>query len=425
MRKNWIFACGIFLAAGWYGFKSYNLPFLQKEEIVAQVPEEEIPVEEKVLFGINVNELEIIEGVVEKNQTLSTILGPFNVPYQIIDEIARKSKDIFDVKHIAFNKKYTVLTPKDSVHPQFFIYEPNHIDYVVFNLNEADVYKESKPVELRKREIGGTITRSLYVDMVEQGIGPDLIDQFADLYGWTVDFQRLQKGDKYKVVYTEKLVGGNVVGIEGIQSAFFEHLGEPSHAIPFEQNGQVNFFDQDGNSFKKEFLRDPLKFTRISSRYNLNRFHPVQKRYKPHLGTDYAAPHGTEIRAVGDGTVVAAGYTGGNGNYVKIKHNGTYSTQYLHMSKIGKGITRGARVRQGQVIGFVGSTGLATGPHLCFRFWKHGKQVDWLKEEIPPTEPIAPENRMAFDNLKIEKLGQLAQIPYDNTSENQELLTSR
>jgi murein DD-endopeptidase MepM/ murein hydrolase activator NlpD len=261
--------------------------------------------------------------------------------------------------------------------------------------------------------------------MVEQGIGPDLIDQFADLYGWTVDFQRLQKGDKYKVVFNEKWVDGQVIGVEEIQTAFFEHLGEPYHAIPFEQNGQVSFFDQEGNSLKKAFLRDPLKFTRISSRYNLNRFHPVQKRYKAHLGTDYAAPRGTEIRSVGDGTVVAAGYSRGNGNYVKIKHNGTYSTQYLHMSKIGAGVKTGSRIKQGQVIGFVGSTGLATGPHLCFRFWKHGKQVDWLKEKIPPSEPIAPENLMAFDRVRMEKLEQLAQIPYLEAEKQPGLITSR
>ncbi|HLW19895.1 MAG TPA: peptidoglycan DD-metalloendopeptidase family protein [Cyclobacteriaceae bacterium] len=425
MKKNWIAAGLFFLAAGGIGYYAFNSSITPPTEITYHEPEEEIPVEEKMLFGINVNDLEIIEGVVEKNQTLSTILGPFNVPYQIIDEIARKSKEIFDVKHIAFNKKYTVLTPKDSSQAQFFIYEPNQEEYVVFKLDDADVYKEAKPVEIRKREVGGTITSSLYVNMVQQGVGPDLIDQFADLYGWTVDFQRLQKGDKFKVVFNEKWVDGNVVGVEGIQTAYFEHLGEPYHAIPFEQNGEVNFFDQEGNSLKKAFLRDPLKFTRISSRYNLNRFHPVQKRYKAHLGTDYAAPTGTEIRSVGDGTVVEAGYSRGNGNYVKIKHNGTYSTQYLHMSKIGKGMSKGSRVRQGQVIGYVGSTGLATGPHLCFRFWKHGKQVDWLKEKIPPSEPILAENRMAFDRVKMEKLDQLANIPYVDSKEQQELLTSR
>jgi murein DD-endopeptidase MepM/ murein hydrolase activator NlpD len=277
-------------------------------------------------------------------------------------------------------------------------------------LDDVKVYKEEKPVELKKIEIGGTISSNLYVNMVEIGISPDMVDQFADLYGWAVDFQRLQKGDKFKIVYQQKLVDDQVIGNGNIELAFFEHNGEAYPAIPFEQNGEVNFFDHEGNSFKKAFLRDPLKFTRISSRYNLKRFHPVQKRYKAHLGTDYAAPTGTEIRSVGDGTVVEARYTSANGNYVKIKHNGTYTTQYLHMSKIASGTKPGSRIKQGEVIGYVGSTGLATGPHLCFRFWKNGKQEDWLKEKIPPSNPISKENRMAFDQVKMEKLGQLASI---------------
>ena len=260
--------------------------------------------------------------------------------------------------------------------------------------------------------MGGVIEQdqSLYMVMDKQEVSIQIINKFADLFGWSVDFQSLQKGDAYKVVYQEKVVEGQVVGVSGIQLAYFEHKGKPYHAIPFEQNGELIFFDQDGNSLKKAFLRDPLEYTRISSRYNLKRFHPVQKRYKPHLGTDYAARTGTEIRTVGDGIVVEARYTSANGNYVKIKHNGTYTTQYLHMSKIGKGIKPGVRVQQGQVIGYVGSTGLATGPHLCFRFWKNGKQEDWLKEEIPPTEPISEANRVAFESKKLESLRLLAEI---------------
>ncbi|MFC4874106.1 M23 family metallopeptidase [Negadavirga shengliensis] len=421
MKKNWIYVSLLLLAGaavGMYRLNATDHPEIEEELIVEELPL--IP-EETLLYGINVDGLDIIEGVVKRNQTLSTILAPFNVPYQIIDEIARKSKDIFDVKKIAFNKKYTVLTPKDSSQAQFFIYEPNPTEFVVFKLDEREIYMENKPIEFRKKEIGGTISSSLYVNMTQLGLTPDLIDQFADLYGWTVDFQRLQKGDKFKVVFNEKLVDDQVVGVDEIEVAYFEHMGVPYHAIPFEQNGQVSYFDQEGNSLKKAFLRDPLKFSRISSRYSLSRFHPVQKRYKPHLGTDYAAPSGTEIRSVGDGTVVEAGYSGGNGNYVKIKHNATYTTQYLHMSKFGKGIKKGTRVKQGQVIGYVGSTGLATGPHLCFRFWKHGKQVDWLKEKIPPSEPIAKENKMAYENILAEKLSQLAAIPY---SDPMELLTS-
>lgn len=413
MTKRWISASVLIftLSAGLYWLGNKNEIQADTEDLEAPTVEEEIE-EETLLYGINIDELDVIEGVVGKNQTLSTILAPFNVPYQIIDEIAKKSKDIFDVRKIAFNKKFVVLTPKDSSQAQFFIYEANPIEYVVFKLDEPEIYKEEKQVEIRKVEIGGYISKSLYQDMVDLGGSIELINKFADLYGWNVDFQRIPAGDKFKVIYREKVIDGNTVGFDGLEAALYEHHGQEYHAIPFEQNGEVTFFDQEGNSFKKEFLRDPVEYTRISSRYNLNRFHPVQKRYKPHLGTDYAARTGTEIRTIGDGTVVEARFTSANGNYVKIKHNGTYSTQYLHMSKIASGIKPGTRVKQGEVIGYVGSTGLATGPHLCFRFWKNGKQVDWLKEEIPPSDPISSENRLAFERVKSDYLNQIASVSY-------------
>lgn len=414
MRKIWTSAIAIIIVLGIaYLSKDIELPFLSNSENEEVVGTEE---KEVFLYGINVTGLNIVEGTVSKNQTLGTILAPFNVPYQIIDQLARKSKEVFDVRGISPNKKFTIVTANDSTQAQFFIYEPNPAEYVVFNIDSVDIYKAQKPTTTRKREVGGIIQTSLYVDMVKQEVTPDMIDQFADLYGWSVDFQRLQKGDKFKVVYEEKLIDGAVVGVSNIQLAFFEHMGVPYHAIPFEQNGEVTFFDQEGKSLKKAFLRDPLKYTRISSRYNLNRFHPVQKRYKAHLGTDYAAPSGTEIRSVGEGTVLEARYTSANGNYVKIKHNGTYTTQYLHMSKIGSGIRPGTRVRQGQVIGYVGSTGLATGPHLCFRFWKNGKQEDWLREKIPPSEPIAASLRMAFESKKADALKLLASISMEPES---------
>ncbi|WP_291782339.1 peptidoglycan DD-metalloendopeptidase family protein [Cecembia sp.] len=412
MNKNWISVGALFfaLAGGFYLLGNNLDPSTEIEEEIVLEEEEEI--EENLLYGINIDELDVIEGVIGKNQTLSTILAPFNVPYQIIDEIAKKSIDIFDVRRIAFNKKFIVMTPKDSSQAQFFIYEPNPAEYVVINLEVAEIYKEEKPIEFRQVEVGGVINSNLSSDMTALGITYELIDQFVDLYGWNVDFRSLQKGDRFKVVYKEKIIDSKVVGVDDIEAAFFEHKGEAYHAIPFEQNGEINFFDQDGNSFKKAFLRDPVKFTRISSRYNLSRFHPVQKRYKPHLGTDYAAPTGTEIRTVGDGTVVEARFTSANGNYVKIKHNGTYTTQYLHMSKIASSIKPGTRVKQGQVIGYVGSTGLATGPHLCFRFWKDGRQVDWLKEKLPPADPILPENKLAFEQIRKLKMDQIAAIPF-------------
>lgn len=414
MKKEWIVAASVFVTLVAAAIFQYSV--VPKDSDSDSQPIEELVVEEVpkevYLYGINVTGLNIVEGTVSKNQTLASILAPFNVPYQIIDEIAKKSKAVFDVRGIATNKKFTVLTPSDSAQAQFFIYEPNPAEYVVFNLDSMNIYKAEKPVEYIQREVSGIIESNLSSDMTKQNVGYDIVDQFADLYGWSVDFGALQKGDKFKVVFEEKMIDGNVIGAGDIKLAYFEHKGEPFHAIPFEQNGEMNFFDQEGNSLKKAFLRDPVKYTRISSRYNLKRFHPVQKRYKAHLGTDYAASRGTEIRSVGDGVVTDAKYTSANGNYVKIKHNGTYTTQYLHMSKIASGMKPGQRVKQGQVIGYVGSTGLATGNHLCFRFWKNGKQEDWLREKIPPSEPILAANRAAFDSKKFESLQLLGNITY-------------
>ncbi|MDH4058998.1 MAG: peptidoglycan DD-metalloendopeptidase family protein, partial [Cyclobacteriaceae bacterium] len=228
---------------------------------------------------------------------------------------------------------------------------------------------------------------------------------------WQVDFQRLQEGDQFKLIYEEMQVEGNPVGIQQINGIYFSHFGNGYFAIPFDQGNGLDYFDEEGNSLRKALLKYPIEFTRISSRYSGRRFHPVQKRYKPHLGTDFAAPQGTPIRSVGDGVVLEATYKSNNGNYVKIRHNSTYATQYLHMSKIASGIKPGVRVRQGQWIGNVGSTGLATGPHVCYRFWKNGVQVDALRVELPPSEPIANSYKVQYDLKKEEVIKQLEAIP--------------
>lgn len=233
-------------------------------------------------------------------------------------------------------------------------------------------------------------------------ISNELTNGFVDIFAWQVDFGRLQKGDKFKLIYTEKQVEGKPIGIASIDAIYFEHFGSGYYAFPFDQEatGDVDYFDEKGNSLRKALLKYPIEFTRISSRFNPNRFHPVAKVFRAHNGTDFAAPTGTPIRAAGDGIVLEAQYKGGNGNYVKIRHNATYSTQYLHMSKIGAGIRPGTRVRQGQTIGFVGSTGLANGPHLCYRFWKNGVQVDALKVQLPAAEPVKDDQRNAFEAVK-------------------------
>jgi murein DD-endopeptidase MepM/ murein hydrolase activator NlpD len=246
--------------------------------------------------------------------------------------------------------------------------------------------------------------------MIDDGASPQLVDYVADIFGWQLDFTRLQKGDRYKIIYQKQLVEGEVAEVGPILAAEFIHEENPFYAVRFDQGKGPDYFDEKGHSLRKAFLKYPVKFTRISSRYSGKRFHPVLKRYRSHLGTDYAAPRGTPIRAVGDGIITEATYHRGNGNYVKIRHNANYSTQYLHMSRIGSGIKPGAKVSQGQTIGFVGSTGLANGPHLCYRFWKNGKQVDAMKVELPPSEPITEENKISYDSVMIDMIDQLHQI---------------
>jgi murein DD-endopeptidase MepM/ murein hydrolase activator NlpD len=247
--------------------------------------------------------------------------------------------------------------------------------------------------------------------LVENGGNAELANALGDLYAWQIDFFRIQKNDKFKVIYEELFVEDESVGIHKIISAEFEHFGEKFLAFNFHQ-GQDDYFDEKGESLRKAFLKAPLKYSRISSRYSLRRYHPVQKRYKAHLGTDYAAPRGTPVYAVGDGIVTEARYKKYNGNYVKIRHNSVYTTQYLHMQKIKSGIRPGKKVKQGDVIGYVGSTGLATGPHCCFRFWKNGQQVDPFRQKIPPSQPVAEENMKAFKRARRIQQRELDKLEY-------------
>ena len=240
----------------------------------------------------------------------------------------------------------------------------------------------------------------------------ELTNKFVDIFGWQVDFARLQKGDKFKLIYEELQVEGTPIGIKQINGIYFEHFNTPYYAFPFDQGDGIDYFDNEGKSLRKALLKYPIEFTRISSRYTLNRFHPVQKRWKAHLGTDFAAPVGTPIRSVGDGLVEEAQYKSNNGNYVKVRHNGTFTTQYLHMSRIAAGVKAGTRVKQGQTIGYVGSTGLATGPHLCYRFWKNGVQVDALKVDLPASQPVKKDYEAAFNKIKEELTNKLNSIPF-------------
>lgn len=364
-------------------------------------------------FGIDLEGLHVEKGKIRPNQFLAEILLPYGIDYGQITRLAEKSKEVYDIRKLNAGKNYTLICSSDSaLRAEFFIYESSPIDYVVYDLRDTiDIYKGERPIELEEREASGVITSSLYQTLIDQDLSPALAMEMADIYAWSIDFYRIQKGDRFRAIYTVKKVNGEAIGVDEIKAAIFDHMDSPYYAFLFEQGDKQDYFDEEGNSLRKAFLQAPLKFSRMTSGYTMRRFHPVQKRWKAHLGTDYAAPTGTPIMAVGDGVVTEARYSKFNGNYVKIKHNSTYTTQYLHMSKIGSGIRPGVSVRQGETIGYVGSTGLATGPHVCFRFWKHGKQVDHRREKIPPSEPIKDAYLEAFDaylrewKLRLENVG--------------------
>jgi murein DD-endopeptidase MepM/ murein hydrolase activator NlpD len=319
------------------------------------------------------------------------------------------SRGIFSLRSIKVGNTYNIYLNKDSLNtPKYFVYEEDMINYVVFEFGDSiKVTKgeKEKYVELKVAESG--IVNSLYETLDKKNLSVDLAIKLSDIYAWQIDFFRIQPSDSFKVYYENIYVDSQYVGTGKILAARFFHRGTEFNAFYFEDEKEAGYYDEEGNSLRKAFLKAPLKFSRISSRYSPRRLHPILGRVKAHLGTDYAAPIGTPIMSVGDGVVIAAGYTRGNGNYVKIKHNSVYTTQYLHMSRFAKGIRKGVYVKQGQVIGYVGKTGLATGPHVCFRFWKNGRQVDPFREKIPPSKGISEENRAKFDSLKIAYLNSL------------------
>lgn len=351
-------------------------------------------------FGIDLGGFHVEKGKIQPGQFLADILLSYSIGYSEITELSEVSKTVFDIGKLIAGKNYTLVCDDNETHKaKFFIYEVSPIEYVVFDLrNPFKVYKQSRPVTISQDVASGVINSSLYQTLIEKNLSPALAMELADIYAWTIDFYRIQKGDFFKVVYTTKEIEGVVIGIDEVKAAIFSHYNNPYYAIQFQQGEQSDYFDENGMSLRKAFLQAPLKFSRITSGYTKQRFHPVQKRWKAHLGTDYAAPTGTPIMSIGDGVVIEAQYKQFNGNYVKIKHNATYTTQYLHMSKIASGIKPGAHVKQGQTIGFVGSTGLATGPHVCFRFWKNGNQVDHRNEKIEPSEPIKPEYKVMYED---------------------------
>lgn len=353
-------------------------------------------------FGIVSGVYETVHRTVRRNETLSDLLSPFNVSAEDITLLAAEARPVFDVRRIRPGREIVVYHADDSLKTaRLAVYEEDAVSYVVFDLRDSvSVRRGTRPVQTIIRTVSGTVDGSLYESLMDQGVNALLANRLAEVYAWEIDFYRLQKGDSYTVAFEERYVDQQSIGIGRVLSAHFLHGGRMFKAFLYERDSNTEYFDEEGNSLRKAFLAAPVQYSRISSRYNPRRFHPVQKRYKAHLGTDYAAPYGTPIHATGDGVVTAASYTSGNGRYVKIRHNGTYTTGYLHMSRIASGMRPGVAVTQGQVIGFVGSTGLANGNHVCYRFWKNGSQVDPLREEFPSVEPLPDSELPAFSESR-------------------------
>ena len=424
-KKIFGFIVIIALAGGVILLNKFYTPAVSATLEVAEADSvETLPVEvkePKMLYGMVLQDDHlVIEDKIKRNQFLGDILAEYNVPAKLIHQVSQLSRKVFDPRRITPNSKYTLICEQDSVTlARAFVYEPNAIDYIVFRFEDSlSVDVRQREVTTIERAVSGVINSTLSQTMEELGMPTELTNRFVDIFGWQVDFQRLQAGDKFKLIYEEQQVEGVTIGISKINGIYFEHFNHPYYAFPFDQGDGLDYFDEDGKSLRKALLKYPIEFTRISSRYNKNRFHPVQKRWKAHLGTDFAAPRGTPIRSVGDGMVLEARYKSNNGNYVKIRHNATYTTQYLHMSKIASGLNPGDRVRQGQTIGYVGSTGLATGPHLCYRFWKNGVQVDALRVELPASQPVKEDHRMSFATVKEELIQKLNIIPFPNEEED-------
>lgn len=352
-------------------------------------------------FGFNFSDFNVVQDTVKKGDTFGTIINGQNIGDRKIYEIVNDIKDTFDVRVIRPDKAFTMLRSKDKTNKlQVFVYEPNDLMYYVFDLRDSAVvaYKKVRPVTYKRRLITGVLKGSLSETLSNSGVDANLASQITKIYSWSIDFFKLKKGDRFGIAFNERYINDSIYnGVSNIEGAFFEYKGKIMYAFPFVQNqasGKVDYYDEDGKTMKNLFLKSPIKFSRITSRFTMNRFHPVQHRWKAHKGTDYAAPTGTPIMTTATGVVEATGYTAGNGNFVKVKHNGTYSTQYLHMSKIL--VRRGQHVNQGDVIGRVGSTGLASGPHVCYRFWKNGVQVDALKLKLPTGTPMESRNKARF-----------------------------
>ena len=361
-------------------------------------------------LGFCPDSLEMVEGKVKNGQFFSTLLHSLGMSQQEAYNLTEACDSVFDVRSLRIGNSYQAYY--DSSVLEYLVYERDRASNIVFDCRPpyaAWVYE--KPVTVESRYADVTINTSLWNDMLAADVSPLLIVSLSDIYAWTIDFFALQKGDRFRVLYDERVCDGDVIAVDTVRYAVFSHGGQELPMIMFDQKDGGNiWWNEKGESMRKAFLKAPLQFSRVSSGFSYARKHPVTRKVQPHTGVDYAAPKGTPVMTIGDGVVTSVKYEGAGGNTVRIRHNSVYSTAYLHLSKYAKGLKAGQRVRQGEVIGYVGSTGRSTGPHLDFRVWKNGTPINPLKMDSPPAEPIKDSNRPAFEAASLRCRAQVDTI---------------
>jgi murein DD-endopeptidase MepM/ murein hydrolase activator NlpD len=369
-------------------------------------------------FGFDLNNYKVFHDTISPGDSFGEILIKKKISYPQIYKIVQGIKDSFDIKWLTVGKPYTILSTKDSLEqPLYFIYQPNKVNYVVIdfsNFDSINAYNKKKPITIVRKYASGVINSSLSETMDQKGLPYQLINDLSDIYAWTIDFTRVQKGDRFKIIYNERDIEDSIyAGIKSIDVAYFEHNNETFYAFSYKTDSlkkMPEYYDEKGNSLQRTFLKSPIQFSNISSRYNLKRrIAYYGNRVKPHKGTDFAAPVGTSIMATADGRVVKSSYTRSNGYYVKIQHNNKYSTQYLHMQKNGR-IKKGKYVKQGDEIGRVGMTGNTSGPHVCYRFWRNSRQVDPYKEKLPPGKPVPKKLKSNYEDYILPLIHELDQV---------------
>ncbi len=378
-----------------------------------EAAEEAVEAPKNIRYGIDADLYRLETGEVQEGETVGRILNGFGVSARLIDKLDKASKEAFPLRNIRPGHKYTAFIHEDSLyapHLDYLAYEKSVSEYVVFGFvgDSVTITKGEKPTTVRRTKKSAVIESSLWGAIMEADLPYALAAELEDIYQWTVDFFGIQAGDDFTVIYDEKFIDDTVsIGIGRVWGAKFNHAGKTRYAIPFRQGDKLQYWEADGGSLRKNILKAPLKFSRISSGFSYSRLHPVHKVRRPHTGVDYAAPSGTPVRAVADGVVTFRGWGGGGGNTIKIKHAGNLMTGYLHLRGFAKGIVVGARVTQGQLIGYVGSTGTSTGPHLDYRIWKNGTPINPLKVPQEPTEPINEKNRAKFEFVRDRIIAEL------------------